>query len=126
MRCSKPVRMLSLFLLSSIAFVVVFLSANITIDDIYGQLENNNTIGVNITSPEKGKSIPIESILTVTGKSTDNPTSDDCQVSVIVNGIKPYQRATANGSTEAINDYSKWFFVLSSNYTSIKEGYTTN
>jgi hypothetical protein len=81
-------------------------------------------LGVNITSPAKGQQIPVDSNLTVSGKSTDNPTSDhDCQVSVIVNSIKPYQPAIANGTTgEGNNDYSRWYFVLSSNYTSIKEG----
>ena len=36
--------------------------------------------------------------------------------------IKPYQPATANGNTGAKNDYSKWFFILGSNYTTINEG----
>src|SRR5215216_589690 len=92
---------------------------------IYAQFQNNNNsktlLGVNITSPEKGQQIPVDNNLTVSGKSTDEPTSKDCQVSVIVNSIKPYQPATANG-TIGKNDYSRWFFVLSSNYTSIKEG----
>jgi hypothetical protein len=57
----------------------------------------------------------------ISGKSTDNPIADDCQVSVIVNDVKPYQPATANGYIGAKNDYSKWFFVLGSNYTSINE-----
>lgn len=60
--------------------------------------------------------------MNISGKSTDNPTADDCQVSVIVNDVKPYQPATANGYIGAKDDYSKWFFVLGSNYTSINEG----
>jgi hypothetical protein len=60
--------------------------------------------------------------LNISGKSTDNPTADDCQVSVIVNDVKPYQPATANCNIGANNDYSKWFFILGSNYTSINEG----
>src|ERR671919_516745 len=88
---------------------------------ISGQLQAQ-TIGVNITSPERGKTIPINTTLTVSGKSTDNPAADDCQVAVIVNNVKPYQPATANGSTGAPSDYSRWYFVLGSNYTSIKEG----
>jgi RTX calcium-binding nonapeptide repeat (4 copies) len=43
-------------------------------------------------------------------------------VSVIVNSVRPYQPATANGSIGQASDYSKWFFILSPNYTSIKEG----
>ena len=101
-------------------------SSNNNNNVIYAQFQNNNNssktlLGVNITSPEKGQQIPVGNNLTVSGKSTDEPTSNDCQVSVIVNSIKPYQPATANGTTGK-NDYSKWFFVLSSNYTSIKEG----
>jgi hypothetical protein len=93
---------------------------------IYAQFQNNNSnisLGVNITSPQRGQQIPIDtSNLTISGKSTDNPAADDCQVSVIVNGIKPYQPASANGDSEAKSDYSNWFFILGSNYTSIKEG----
>jgi hypothetical protein len=93
---------------------------------IHAQFQNNNSnisLGVNITSPQRGQQIPIgASNLTISGKSTDNPTTEDCQVSVIVNGIRPYQPATANGATGAKSDYSKWSFTLDSKYTSIKEG----
>jgi hypothetical protein len=88
---------------------------------ISGQLQAQ-TIGVNITSPERGKTIPVNSSLTVSGKSTDSPFDEICQVSVIVNSVRPYQPATANGSIGQANDYSKWFFILNPNYTSIKEG----
>ena len=79
-------------------------------------------LGVNITSPQKGQQIPINSNdLTISGKSTDKP-ADDCRVSVIVDGLTPYQSATANGMTGQNNDYSRWFFILNPNYSSIKEG----
>src|SRR5918995_808059 len=107
--------------LVSMAFITALLLVSLSTNAIYGQVQNQK-IGVNITSPERGKTIPIKSNLTVSGKSTDNPAADDCQVVVIVNNVKPYQPATANGSTGASIDYSRWFFVLSSNYTSIKEG----
>jgi hypothetical protein len=107
--------------LLSMVFVIVLLLVGLSTNAIYGQVQNQ-TIGVNITSPERGKTIPINTTLTVSGKSTDNPAADDCQVAVIVNNVKPYQPATANGSTGATSDYSGWFFVLGSNYTSIKEG----
>jgi hypothetical protein len=99
------------------ALLLVSLSTNVT----YGQVQNQK-IGVNITSPERGKTIPINTNLTVSGKSTDNPAADDCHVAVIVNNVKPYQPAIANGSTGVPSDYSRWYFVLNSNYTSIKEG----
>ena len=107
--------------LLSIAFIIVVLLVSLSMNTIYGQMQTQ-TIGVNITSPERGKTVPINTTLTISGKSTDNPAADDCQVAVIVNSIKPYQSATANGSTGAPSDYSRWFFVLYSNYTSIKEG----
>jgi hypothetical protein len=75
--------------------------------------------GVRITSPVKGQQVPI-GILTVTGTSKDNATTD-CQVFVIVDGVKPYQNATATGPGGA-TDYSKWSFTLSPKYTLIKEG----
>jgi hypothetical protein len=75
--------------------------------------------GVRITSPVKGQQVPI-GILTVTGTSKDNATTD-CHVFVIVNGVKPYQNATATGPGGA-TDYSKWSFTLSPKYTLIKEG----
>jgi hypothetical protein len=76
-----------------------------------------NPIGVKITSPAPGKQVPIDSVLAVTGTSTDT-FSTNCQASVIVNNIKPYKPAIPTG----INDYSAWDFLLNSSYTSIKEG----
>jgi hypothetical protein len=71
----------------------------------------------------EGQQIPVNiSELNISGESTDKPASDDCQVSVIVNDVKPYQPGRANGATGENNDYSKWSFILSPNYTSIKEG----
>jgi hypothetical protein len=109
--------------------VVIFISSlgnDKSNNIIYAQFQNNVSnisLGINITSPQRNQQIPIGAgDLTISGKSTDNSTVDDCQVSVIVNGIKPYQPATANGSTGAKSDYSKWLFILGSNYTSIKEG----
>lgn len=105
-------------LIASIVVLILVISNTAIIS---GQLQAQ-TIGVNITSPERGKTIPVNSSLTVSGKSTDNPFDEICQVSVIVNSVRPYQSATANGSIGQASDYSKWFFILSPNYTSIKEG----
>jgi hypothetical protein len=115
---------LSLFILSG----VLFFANNHGVDHIiFAQFQNNMSSlplpGVNITSPQKAQQIPINiSELNISGKSTDRPAIDDCQVSVIVNDVKPYQPATANGTTGENNDYSKWSFLLNSNYTSIKQG----
>jgi len=108
---------LPLLIVSIVVLILVISNTGI----ISGQLQAQ-TIGVNITSPERGKTIPVNSSLTVSGKSTDNPFDEICQVSVIVNSVRPYQPATANGSIGQASDYSRWFFILSPNYTSIKEG----
>ena len=88
------------------------------------QLSPTQEIGVKITSPSTGSSISIGEKqgpqLKVSGTSTDN-SNTDCQVSVIVNGIKPYQPVSANGSG-GINDFSSWNFLLNSSYTSMNEG----
>jgi hypothetical protein len=75
---------------------------------------------VKITSPTRDQQVPAGKDLTVSGTSMDNATAN-CQVSVIVNNIKPYQNATAAGTGGAA-DYSKWNFALTSKYTTIKQG----
>jgi hypothetical protein len=79
---------------------------------------------IKITSPTKGQEVPIDKELTVSGVYTPGNatiTTTHCQVSVIANGVKPYQPATGIGPGGAA-DFSKWNFVLSSNYTTIKQG----
>jgi hypothetical protein len=75
---------------------------------------------VKITSPTKDQPVPIRKNLTITGTSIGNATSH-CQVSVIVNGIKPYRPALGTGHGSA-SDYSTWTFTLTSKYTMIKQG----
>ena len=81
---------------------------------------------VKITSPTKHQLVPIGKNLIITGTSRYqgflvNPATSHCQVSIIVNGIKPYHTSTATGPGGAA-DYSKWKFLLSSNYTTIEQG----
>jgi hypothetical protein len=79
---------------------------------------------VKITSPTKGQQVPVGKNLTIsgiTGTAAGNITMSHCQVSVITNGIKPYQPAIGSGPSGAA-DYSKWNFVLSSKYATIKQG----
>jgi hypothetical protein len=75
---------------------------------------------IKITSPTRGQQVPVGKDLTIYGTSIDNATSN-CQVSVIANKVRPYQPATATGTGGAA-DYSKWSFVLTSKYTTIKPG----
>ncbi|HYP42705.1 MAG TPA: hypothetical protein VEQ18_01650, partial [Candidatus Nitrosocosmicus sp.] len=78
--------------------------------------------GIKIISPEKGSNVPIDlnSPFIIKGISKDTAVTD-CQVSVIVNNVKPYQNAqpmNKNGD----EDYSEWQFTLTKNYTNIIEG----
>jgi hypothetical protein len=78
---------------------------------------------VKIISPTKSQQVPIGKDLTISGTSMYDPTSttDNCQVVVGVNQVKPYQPATATGPG-GTKDYSKWNFILTSKYTIIKQG----
>ena len=79
---------------------------------------------VKITSPTRGQQVPIGKDLTVSGTSIDNATAK-CEVSVIVNNVKPYQPAISTvgpGRTGGAADYSKWNFDITSKYTTIKSG----
>jgi hypothetical protein len=73
---------------------------------------------VRITSPVKDQ-VPIGN-LTISGTSKDNINSN-CYVNVIVNDVKPYQNASATGPG-GVNGYSSWMFILTSKYTTLKEG----
>src|SRR6188472_3647825 len=126
---------ITIVLVFSLFLFVVFLTNTIT---IYAQQQiqpSSNTQpqkipsqssssaspkAVKIISPTKDQQIPVGKDLTISGTSIDDATSN-CQVSMSVNHVKPYQPATAAG-TGGANDYSKWNFVLTSNYTTIKPG----
>ena len=103
---------------------VIFLMTSNNI--IYGQVTENSTSQsatnewIKIVTPETDQQIPAGKEFTVSGESSDD-TSKDCDVSVIVNYVKPYHSASATGAGGA-DDYSQWDFTLSSNYTEIKEG----
>jgi hypothetical protein len=74
---------------------------------------------VKITSPVKGQKVPVGNIL-ISGVSSSNLTNH-CIVSVIINGIRPYQQVTSTGMNGPM-DYSKWTFIATPEYTMIKEG----
>lgn len=84
------------------------------------QLSATKLHAVKITSPAKDEQVPIGKNLMILGTSLDNATSS-CQVTIIVNDVKPYQPANATGHGGA-TDYSTWNFFLTYKYTTIKEG----
>ncbi len=94
----------------------------------YGQIMSSDQqdmlpMGVKITSPSNNEKVAIgdNTIFKVTGSSTDNSNAN-CNVSVILNNVKPYQEAVPTGPGGK-GDYSVWNFVLTPGYNAtIKEG----
>jgi hypothetical protein len=99
-------QLLALFLAMGILFSIVW--TNIA---VYGVLR--------ITSPHNGQQVPMGNIV-ISGTSSSNVTNN-CTVSVAVNGIKPYQQAIPSGDN-GTNDYSNWTFATTTKNTAIKEG----
>lgn len=99
--------------------ILILLCSAILINMTYAQV-SLKPHEVKISSPTKGQQVQAGKALAISGTSGDNATSD-CQVSVIVNGIKPYQNATATGSS-GLHDFSKWSFMLTPKYTPVKAG----
>ncbi|MGA7898277.1 MAG: hypothetical protein WCA39_05375, partial [Nitrososphaeraceae archaeon] len=52
---------------------------------------------IKILSPYKGQKVPTAENLVVSGTSSYDR-SKDCRVSVLLNGIRPYQNTTATGN----------------------------
>ena len=95
----------------TLALGVSLLAAGLATTSAYGL--------VKITSPAKGQHVSVGNIA-ISGTSSSNATNH-CTVSVIINGIKPYQQATSTGK-KGPNDYSNWTFTATPKYSTIKEG----
>jgi hypothetical protein len=81
---------------------------------------NQSELFVTIESPVENQSIPMDSNLTISGTSYDDPTTD-CDVSVVLNSKTPYQKSIPiNGS--GTNNYSNWTFTFTPSYGVPKEG----
>jgi hypothetical protein len=102
-----------------VGFVITYIIFSILpfLTNTYAQTPNLS--GIRISSHTTGQQVPVGQ-LTISGTSTDNPTTD-CQVSVDVNDIKPLQNAMATGPG-GVNDYSTWQFTYTEDYQLIKEG----
>jgi hypothetical protein len=125
--------------LSCIAVAVVVLmilfSSNLLINHTpYSFAQTNSTtltrpeqslplsLGVKVASPINEEQVSVgNNNLKFIGTSTDSINSD-CQVSVILNDIKPYQNVLPTGPGGK-GDYSLWSFLLTPDYNAtIKEG----
>jgi hypothetical protein len=76
-------------------------------------------LSVKILSPKAGQTVN-PGVLTVTGTSSDNVTTN-CKVLVDLNNLKPYQNSIPTGAQGA-NDYSTWKFTYTSKYHLIQLG----
>jgi hypothetical protein len=116
-------------LIFAITTFVFFNGIEVTPNIVYGKNKTLQSLSntthriklpsVRITSPIRGQNVPVGKNLVVSGISASR--SSNCAVSVIVNGIKPYQNATAIGP-KGQKDYSRWTFLILPKYTTIKEG----
>ena len=76
---------------------------------------------VKITDPIKGQQIAVGKNLTLSGIAKYNVTAN-CQVSVIVDSMRPYQKTIPIGQI-GVSNYSQWKYALAPTYAgSIKEG----
>ena len=86
--------------------------------------KTTNLPSVKITAPHKGQQVPVSSNVTVSGISSPpvaNKTLTGCTVSVLLNSVKPYQKAVATGHGGK-NDYSTWKYAITSKYAALKQG----
>jgi hypothetical protein len=126
---AKCALLVLIFAITTFVFVNSIEANIITPNIVYGKNKTSSQVlsnrthktklpSVRITSP--GQDVPVGKNLVVSGISASRSTSN-CAVSIIVNGIKPYQNATAIGPNGQ-NDYSRWTFLVIPKYTTIKEG----
>ncbi|HXP52706.1 MAG TPA: hypothetical protein VN922_22320, partial [Bacteroidia bacterium] len=88
----------------------------------FAAAQQSKNIGIKITSPMKGQMIPLpDNDLKISGIAAHNG-SLTCNVYIIVNDIKPYQKALPTGGHNDIKDYSTWIYNLVPSYTTIKTG----
>src|SRR6266516_6917786 len=109
----------------SSVFILVLVTSGTFANTTYSQVSPTPSTPsklhlIKITSPTKGQQVPVGKNLVVSGTSATNKTAD-CKVSVKVNFINPYHNASPIGMG-GNTDYSKWNFILSPAYTTIKPG----
>jgi hypothetical protein len=99
-----------------ILIIVVGISAT-------GLVDSSNLVYayLTISSPTKGQQIPAGSAFNIKGTSTAANNTNHCVVSVIINGIRPYQKAipiTTNGT----EDSTSWQLIGDPSYATVKLG----
>jgi hypothetical protein len=88
----------------------------------FAAAQQSASIGIRITSPVEGQQILVpDNNLKITGIASHNGLLS-CNVYIIVNDIKPYQKALPTGGHGKTIDYSTWTYNLVPSYTTIKTG----
>ena len=105
-------------------FTLIFLLNNLP-KSVYSQVGGSTSEAVpqesvSILNPVHNQKFGIDEGITISGESSDT-SEKDCIVAVIVNNIKPYQKAEPTGPTGTA-DYSEWKFILRESYTQLVEG----
>jgi hypothetical protein len=109
-----------------VAYATILLFDKVTIiDKAFGQLPASSSlpsspISIKIVHPDYGQITNVKNKLEISGESRYNP-SYTCQVSVIINDVKPYQKTTPTGDGIQ-NDYSTWKYTINPDYTTIRNG----
>jgi hypothetical protein len=104
-----------------LGFTTLLILSTVIVNSAAAQ-QPTKTIGIKITSPAKGQPVSLAgNELKISGIASHNGTLA-CKVYVIVNDMKPYQRALPTGGHNNTNDYSTWVFNLVPTYTTIKTG----
>jgi len=101
-------------------FLVLAFEILISATVLNGYALFSKAITVIIISPDKGQQVPISKNLVISGISSANRTNN-CEVFVIINNIKPYQKTNATGHNGS-NDYSTWVYHLGFPYPPLKLG----
>ncbi|MFY9795944.1 MAG: hypothetical protein WAJ93_09660 [Candidatus Nitrosopolaris sp.] len=109
-------------IIKSISTIIVFVILSTIIVNFAAAQQSTKSIGIKITSPVKGQQISLpDNDLKISGITAHNG-SLTCNVYIIVNDIKPYQKALPTGGHNNIKDYSTWIYNLVPSYTTIKTG----
>jgi hypothetical protein len=106
---------------STILFSSILVNRILALPDQQQIISTPKPLSVKITDPIKGQQIAVGKNLTLSGISRYNVTAK-CQVFVIVDSIRPYQKTIPIGQA-GVDDYSHWKYALAPAYPgSIKEG----
>lgn len=130
-------KVIVLFLASELLFTAVWtniasINSNVALAQ-QQQIPIPKSRSIKITSPTASQQVPINGNVTVTGivnyglatptkiTPTTNKTRTSCFVSVQINGVPPYHRATATGHNGA-HDFSTWKYVIDPKLIPLKQG----